>query len=42
MEMFKQWVARVGQVFTDEVLGLVIGSEKGKAGMDRKPDRRDQ
>lgn len=42
MEMFKQWVARVGQVFTDVVLGLVIGSEKSKAGMDRKPDRWDQ
>lgn len=37
--MFKQWVARVGQVFADEVLGLVIGSEKSKAGLDRKPDR---
>lgn len=37
--MFKQWVARVGQVFADEVLGLVTGSEKSKAGLDRKPDR---
>lgn len=30
MEMFKQWVARVGQVFADEVLGLWLAVRKAK------------
>ena len=39
MEIFKQWVARIGQVYVDGILSLVIGEEEGKAGMGRKPDR---
>lgn len=38
-KVFKQWIARVGQVYMDEVLGLVTGEEEGKASMGRKPDR---
>ena len=36
VEVFTQWAAGIRQVFMDDVLGLVIGSEEGKVAWTEK------
>ena len=36
VEVFTQWAAGIRQVFMDEVLALVIGSEEGKVAWTEK------